>query len=167
MKRELLIGLILLVTGFAACKKAEVGGGSSGSGVGNGPGNGIAPGGCIPAPCQGALCTAVFTEIHVDVRDQNGAAVNLDAFVVTDAAGVALPPSNGSSVYGYPNNGDGRYTIVNDAWVQGHQNSTMAVRARGYINGIEVFNEPYTIEADCCHVSRPSGKDLITVIIRQ
>jgi hypothetical protein len=145
MKRKILIVFALLATGFGACKKIDCGG--------NNPSNN----------CSGVFCTAVFDEEHMEVRYSNGTPVNLDAFVVTDAAGTPLPKANGQDVYGYPHNGNGKYTIINDAWVQGHQNTTKTVRAKGYINGTEVFNEPFTIGADCCHVNMTTGNSTVTI----
>lgn len=65
-------------------------------------------------------------------------------------------------VFGYPSNGaNGVYTVLNDAWRTGHQNSKVRIRAHGLKNSVEVFNEVYEIETDCCHVIKLSGKDRI------
>lgn len=151
MKRSILIGLAILATGFGACKKC----GDHGPGRGNGSGGG--------SNCAAVICTAVFEEEHLRVQDAAGNPVNLSSFVVTDATGTPLPMSNGQAVYGYPHNGNGKYTVINDAWVSGHQNTSMSVRAKGYINGVQVFDQPYTVAADCCHVSMTGGGTTITV----
>src|SRR4051812_8520648 len=109
MRRHLLIGLILLAAAFSACNK-PVDGGSTG------------PGGVSsPTDCSGVMCTAMFASVGLQVRNAAGAPVALDAFVVTDASGAPLPMNNGQAVYGYPNIGDGTYSVINDNWVQGHQ----------------------------------------------
>jgi len=162
MKKHFLIGLMLLATGFGACNKA-IDGGTTSPGKGGG-GSGIAPGGCFPrTDCAGVMCTAMFATVGLEVRDAAGAPIALDAFVVTDASGNPLPMNNGQAVYGYPNNGDGNYTVINDAWVQGHQNTNMTVHAKGYIKGSEVFNLPFGVGADCCHVNKISGQDFVTI----
>ena len=110
------------------------------------------------------FCTAVFAEVLLEVKNTSGAAVTLDSFVVTDLSGRPLPPSStGIPVYGYPQSGNGMYTVINDAWLGGHRNSSASVRAIGFINSVQVFNEPYTIVADCCHVGKTSGKDAIII----
>lgn len=165
MKRNLLFALIFATVCFAGCNKAN----DPRTPVlqdNPGTGNGIAAGGCVipPVDCKGVLCTAHFAEVSLEVRDAAGAPVDVDSFVVTTLAGVPLPPSAwGLPVYGYLHAGDGLYTVINDGWVQGHQNSNMSVRAKGFINKIQVFDEPFVILADCCHVGKHSGKDAITI----
>jgi hypothetical protein len=161
MKRNILFALMLSAAGLAACNKCDMPGHPR-----NNPGNGdgSTPGGCFPrANCDDVICTAQFVAVRVEVKDRAGAPLALDAFVVTDPGGVPLPAVGGSPVYGYPQPANGSYTVINDSWLQGHRNSSMQVVAKGYIKGNEVFSEPYTIEADCCHVSKRSGKDVIRI----
>jgi len=156
MKKHLLIALILLAAAFSACNKPVDDGCPAG------------PGNCFPATdCNGVMCTEVFASVGLQVRDAAGAPVVLDAFVVTDAAGSALPMNNGQAVYGSGNHADGNYAVVTDAWVRGHENSNMAVQAKGYIKGTEVFNVPFTIAADCCHVYKLAGQDFVTITHQQ
>ena len=148
MKRHILIGLMLLATGFGACKKIDCGGSN--------------PGG--PTNCAGVMCTAVYEEDHIIVRYSDGTPVQLDAFVVTDLNGSALPANNGNAVYGTPHSGNGgMYTVINDSWVAGHQNSSKNVRVKGYINFLQVFDVPATISADCCHVNMTTANGTITI----
>jgi hypothetical protein len=160
MKRNILFALMLSVAGFAACNKCDMPGGPR-----HYPedGSGIAPGGCFPHACTDVICTAQFSAVQLEVVNSAGAPVTLDAFVVTDLSGAPLPAVGGSPVYGYPQSGNGRYTVINDSWVRGHQNSSMQVIAKGFIKGSQVFSEPFTIVADCCHVSKSSGKDVTTI----
>jgi hypothetical protein len=58
---------------------------------------------------------------------------------------------------------DGRLIIVNDGWMQGHQGMQMPVQAKGFLNGVPVFDQAYTIGADCCHVYKAAGPDVIAV----
>jgi hypothetical protein len=81
---------------------------------------------------------------------------------VTDLAGTPLPPdASGMPVYGPATAGTGTYAVINDAWVGGHQNNNDIVIAKGYLGGVQVFSERYTVLADCCHVSKAAGKDTI------
>jgi hypothetical protein len=147
MKKSLLFTLFIAAASFVACNKSDKGTPETGDG----------PGGCFPptTDCRDVICTAVFVGITVEVKDAGGAPLTLNSFVVTDASG--------TPVSGTPSPRAGLYTIVNDAWLSGHSNTTALLRAKGFINGVEVFNEPYTISADCCHVSKVSGKDVIVL----
>lgn len=113
--------------------------------------------------CDGAVCTMNFVSINVDVANGSGAAVLLDSFVVTDRNGNALRSNaNGLPVFGTTEKA-GTYTVMNDGWVRGHEGIGGNFLAKGYLNGAVVFNEPYKITADCCHVTKISGKDRIIV----
>ncbi len=158
MKRKIL-ALLLMSVSFTACKKSDT---TKEETPGTCPG-GIAPGGCFPAPkdCSGVLCTAYFAQIELDVT-KGGAPVTLDSFIVTDLAGKPLPLSpSGLLVYGPA--GGGRYVVMSDAWMAGHQNNFYRVIAKGYIGGATVFSEQYDITTDCCHVSKTGGKDSIVL----
>ncbi len=113
--------------------------------------------------CSGVVCTASWDMINVDIVDAGGAPVNLDSLAVTNAAGAPVPLSNGQRVWGNPYNGNGRYTVLNDGWVSGHEGLGSHFYAKGFRNGQMVFNEVYKISADCCHISKLSGKDRIIV----
>ena len=113
--------------------------------------------------CSGTMCTANFVMIDVEVKSASGAATRLDSFVVTDKSGRALPPSaSGLPVFGASDLA-GRYTVLNDAWVAGHEGLGGHFYAKGFQRGVMVFNEEYKISADCCHLSKVSGKDQIIV----
>jgi hypothetical protein len=160
MRKNILFALMLAVAGIAACKKSDV---ATSPGIPEN-GDGIAPGGCYPpGNCAGVFCTAQFADVPLEVRNGTGTAVILDSFVVTNLSGVPLPSVNGVPAYAYPQSGAGVYSVMNDSWVQGHQNSRIQVIAKGYVNGSEVFREPFTITTDCCHVGKQSGKDVITI----
>jgi hypothetical protein len=109
------------------------------------------------------ICTAEFRQESIRIEDASGNPVTLDSFVVTTLAGTALPNGAAGSVYGYPYSGQGQYTLINDAWLAGNQNSTMQVIAKGFKGGSAVFSEAYTIAADCCHVGKQAGKDVIII----
>ena len=114
------------------------------------------------ADCEGVICTQDLRSISITVLQANSNPVALDSFVVTDMNNVALPAGTSDPVYGYPMSGyEGQYTLINDAWVQGHQSTTMPVRAKGWKGGSQVFDQPYTIGADCCHVYKQDGPDTI------
>lgn len=112
--------------------------------------------------CDGVVCTMNFASIGVDVANGSGP-VLLDSFVVTDRSGKPLTAnSSGLPVFGRTEQA-GRYCVMSDAWVNGHEGIGGNFLAKGYVNGAVVFSEPYKITADCCHVTKISGKDRIIV----
>jgi hypothetical protein len=162
------LSLLLLAT-TTSCNKNDDDGADCPS-IASEVSTGIAAGGCVivdpcAEPCSpDVVCTMIFAEVSATAMGQNNNVVVPDSFVVTNLAGTPLPPVGGQSVYGVSSAGDGRLTIVNDAWVQGHQGMQMDVRAKGFSNGTLLFDQVYTIGADCCHVYKASGPDVISVL---
>lgn len=112
--------------------------------------------------CEAVFCTAEFAEVRLEVHNASGQPAQLDSFFVTDINGAVLKPISGMPVFGNPSNGEnGVYTVLNDAWRTGHQNTNVQVRAHGLKNSVEVFNEVYEVSTDCCHVRKVSGKDVV------
>lgn len=167
MKRSLLIAAAFALTALSACKKDKP-----------------AVEACPSPGCFGPnICTRQFSQVFIHVYTADGGPAVLDSFVVTDAAGIPLPPYNGNNVWGYVHGGGGQaspgilpggcildsngingaYSIINDGWVPEHQNTKTSVWAKGFIGGHAVFSEPYVIAADCCTASKYAGKDVITL----
>ncbi len=155
---------LALAASAAACKKDD---GDDCPTIQETTSPGIAAGGCIivdpcAEPCNGdVICTSDFRSISVTAVDAANNPLAVDSFVVTDAAGTPLPPAYGELVYGIV--GDGRFAIINDGWMQGHQGMQMDVRAKGFSNGTLLFDQAYAIGADCCHVYKAAGPDVIAV----
>lgn len=101
-----------------------------------------------------------FRAITVSAVDAANNPLAIDSFVVIDPTGAPLV-ANGLPLYEIA--GDGRLTIVNDGWMAGHQGMQMPVQAKGFSNGTQLFNQAYTIGADCCHVYKAAGPDVIAV----
>lgn len=155
-----------LIVSASACKKSDNGDCPT---IQEAVSPGIAPGGCVMAdpcgePCSpDVACTMIFADVSATAVSQNNALVVPDSFVVTDLAGTPLPPAGGQPVYGISSAENGRLTIVNDAWVQGHKGMQTDVRAKGFLNGVLLFDQAFVIGADCCHVYKASGPDVISV----
>ena len=154
MKRKSLFALVILATTLGSCKKCY---------DHNNPDGGDTTGGTDAPNCLTLLCTQEFAQVVLEVKNPTGTAVILDSFVVTDLSATPLAPVNGNAVFGPINAGTGGYAVINDAWVKAHRNTTMQVRAKGFINGAQIFNEPYTISVDCCHVRKISGTSSVTI----
>lgn len=173
MKKTLFAALLLSAGLFASCNKSNNPGNDCPTPAPHpAPGTSIAPGGCIPptdgpcdspstASCDHVVCTMDFVTLKLQVTDASAAPVVLDSFLVTDLNGNPVPMGYGILPGGCVE--PGVYQIANDSWVQGHQNTTMPVRAKGYKSGALVVNEMVTIGADCCHVYRASGPGSVVV----
>jgi hypothetical protein len=98
----------------------------------------------------------MFAMISVQVTDAAGAPVKLDE-VYTVRTG------NGAKITVEQNMGEGRYTVLDDSYQKELTNITDDFRFVGIINGIKVVDEPYTLGADCCHVRKENGKEIVIV----
>lgn len=110
--------------------------------------------------CSGVACTKNLVSVGFELRDAAGQPVVLDSFVVTDRAGTPIPASYG---WGLVSETSGHYTVLTDSWVRGHEGLGAYFLAKGFRGGVKVFDESYKISADCCHISKMSGKDRIIV----
>ncbi len=110
-------------------------------------------------PCDSVMCTMNVVAIALSVVDSSNTPVVLDSFYTTDMAGHKLPVG----LYSY-NNYSHNYIVLTDGWVQGHQRTNVHLLFQGYKNGVKIVDEPYSVNADCCHIQKVSGKD--SVIIR-
>jgi hypothetical protein len=104
-----------------------------------------------------------FRAVSLRVVDASAQPVKLDSFVVVDMNGVPLPTAvGGTPVFG-PAGNNGLYIVLNDAWRTGHENTTVQVRALGFVNAVKVVDEVYQVATDCCHVSKVAGKEEVMV----
>lgn len=108
--------------------------------------------------CQGVMCTAMFAMINTKVVDANGHFVQLDDAYVMRVKNNDIYHTNQSNMIV-----DSSYIVIDDGYVSKMYNSTETFYFIGIKNGIKVVNEPFVISADCCHVSKHSGKATIVV----
>jgi hypothetical protein len=113
---------------------------------------------------DGTVCTYNLASVSLRVVDAAGSPVMVDSFVVTNRAGVIVPPNaEGHPVWGESSGANGNYTVLSDAWVEGHQGLGSYFLAKGFSSGAMVFSETFRISADCCHISKISGPEQIVV----
>jgi hypothetical protein len=108
--------------------------------------------------CSGEIiCTEIFAMVTVQVKDTNGNAVALDEYyTIREKTGEKLPKySNGLQ--------DGTYPVVDDNFIGTLKKGYEGLRFVGKKNGVEVVNEIYEVEGDCCHVNKRSGKETVIV----
>ncbi len=127
------------------------------------------------------ICGVIYhppQQILITVQYDDGTRVALDSFVVADSAGAPVNDriggQNVSGSYSATNgilpggcidsNGiNGRYCLVNEIWLNYYMSTPAMLQAKGYVNGIQVFNEPYTITTSNNSLVKSTGKDMIII----
>jgi hypothetical protein len=106
--------------------------------------------------CAGVACTAMFAMVSVQVTDANGQPVALDdAYTVASKTGEKIKVEQPI--------GAGQYVVIDDSYRQKLMNRTDDFRFIGMKNGVIVVDQAYRISADCCHVSKVSGPEAVTI----
>ncbi len=105
--------------------------------------------------CEGVMCTMQFAMVTVSVRDADANPVSLDSAVTIGKSGRVI--ATGAHM------GNGVYTVADDGYQKALALRSEDVVFRGFIAGRQVVEGTYTIEADCCHVSRKSGPETLVV----
>jgi hypothetical protein len=106
--------------------------------------------------CSGAICTEIFVSVSVLVTNSADEAVMLDeVYTVRDKTGERIDVAQGM--------GEGYYAVLTDNYRSQIRNSTETFTFIGIKDGQQVVNEKYSISADCCHIDKRSGKDIIIV----
>ncbi len=129
-----LAGFIFLTTSSTSCKKKSDGN------------------------CADVMCTAMFTMINTKVTDANGRYVKLDEVYTQRASNKDIyRPDQAMMAF------DSTYIVLDDSYLTKLQNQTDSFYFIGIKNGVKVVNEPFVLGADCCHVSKQSGKATIVI----
>lgn len=106
--------------------------------------------------CGQVMCTMMFAMVNAEVKDANGAAVTADkVFTIKDGTTDTLKFEQQVL--------NGGYVVIDDSYVKELQNKQALFHFIGIKNGQVLFNEPYTISADCCHIKKEAGKAVITL----
>lgn len=92
----------------------------------------------------------------VQVKTSDNVSVQLDEVYT-------IRTKNGEKITLSQSMAEGRYHVLDDSYQKRIANTTEAFRFVGKKSGQTIVDEPYLISADCCHVKKESGKDVITV----
>lgn len=94
--------------------------------------------------------------VTVQVVDQDNQPVTLDeAYTVRKKTGEKIKLEQ--------NMEDGMYSVLDDSYKNKLENSKDQFQFVGVKEGKVVANESFDISADCCHVQKQSGKEIIVV----
>jgi hypothetical protein len=118
--------------------------------------------------CDGdVICTMDHRAVGVTLVNSTGGPAAVDSVQTTDRRGRILRSKSGHRVYGLFHsiwNGEKAAYVVDDGWVAGNQGEEIRVIFRGFRGNEVVFEENFTVGADCCHVYKEAGADRITVL---
>lgn len=107
--------------------------------------------------CEEAICTMEFRSLNVQIKDNAGNPVKFDEVFT-------LRVNTGERIrYDINTNPDGSYTVLDDSYQKKLSQSTAEFRFVAIKAGKELVNELYVISADCCHISKVSGKEEVVV----
>ncbi len=105
--------------------------------------------------CVDVACTMMFAMVTVQVQEQDGSPVVLDeVYTVRKSSNETIKPQQQSAEGGH-------YVVLDDSYVGSLKQSVDSFTFVGMKNGQRVVEEPYVLGADCCHVRRESGKEVI------
>jgi hypothetical protein len=98
----------------------------------------------------------MWVSIGVTVKNAAGQPVQLDdAYTMVSKTGQRIPLERRAN--------EGQYTVLDDSYRKELENRQDEFKFVGMKNGAKVVEETYQISADCCHVKKVSGKDVVVV----
>ena len=107
-------------------------------------------------PCEGVICTMMFAMITSQVVNSSGTPIQLDE-------AYTIRVKNNERLDLEQQMADGRYNVIDDSYQKQLANTNEDFTFFGVKDGKIVVQEPFTVGADCCHVKKQKGKDVIVV----
>lgn len=102
---------------------------------------------------ENTICTEMFAMVTVKVIDQLGNSVHFDEVYT-------IRKSNNETIR-ITQSMDGMLIVLDDSYQSKLKQDKDTFHIVGIKNGQKVLDEPYMISADCCHVSKVSGREEI------
>lgn len=106
--------------------------------------------------CENAICTEVFMTVATQVVDKDGIPVILDEVYT-------MRTNLDERIEIDQHMGEGSYIVLDDNYRLKLQNNSGEFTFVGKKDGKIVVEEPFTISADCCHIEKKTGKEVITL----
>lgn len=107
--------------------------------------------------CSGAICTEIFMMANMYITDSSNRTLKLDSYYsVNNDTKDTFRTQQEPFI-------DGSYVILDDNYTGKMHNKTYSFNFIAIKTGKVVVNEPFTASADCCHISKVSGKDTVVV----
>jgi hypothetical protein len=99
-------------------------------------------------------CTMMFAMVTAEVNDPTMTAIPLEVYTLRKSTGEKITHDQTTAQ-------SGRYIVLDDGYQKKLQQATDTFVFVGTRSGAKVFEEQYVISADCCHINKVSGKDVI------
>lgn len=109
----------------------------------------------IAGCCTEPICTEEFRMVNLQVRSSSHQPVILDS-AYTIRAGNAERIT-------YPAMGAGYYTVLDDSYQPKLKRDKDQFTFYGFLGGVKVVEEVYSISADNCHIRKEGGKDSVAI----
>jgi hypothetical protein len=105
-------------------------------------------------------CTAVYLSFKVKIKNSDGSVYKLDSFATTRVEDdkIVVTKNNISAYDDSVSRGKGEYLVFSDGHTYLTNECGKEFNFTGYKNSIEVINEKYVFNHDCCHMQIVSGK---------
>ena len=107
--------------------------------------------------CAGVACTADYRIVTIEVKDQNGDPVLLDAY------NVLIVNTNERLTFDPEVPTGGQYTLVEDQHMSLISSDGTLLLFEGLINDEVIASEEFVVGHDCCHVIKVSGPDEVVI----
>lgn len=106
---------------------------------------------CKQQKCpENTICTDLFAMVTVKVTDQSGNTVHFDDVYTTR--------KSNSETIRIKQSMDGSLIVLDDGYQSKLKQDKDTFYIVGVKNGQKLLHEPYVISADCCHISKVSGR---------
>jgi len=106
--------------------------------------------------CDHAICTDMFAMIGVYINDLSMTPEKLEVYTIRNSTGEKITLTQNETNLGV-------YFILDDSYRSKIAGKTETFTLVGTKAGTQVFQQAYQIKADCCHVSKVSGKDSLRI----
>ncbi len=108
--------------------------------------------------CRTAICTLELRSISIKVKSNTLDTVALDNYYTVNT-------SINDTIFAAHTliDNNGFYSVLSDNYTNKMRNKTYQFRFIGIIGSNIVVDEPFTVSADCCHISKVSGKSEVFI----
>jgi hypothetical protein len=109
-----------------------------------------------PLNCDKVICSDVFAMIGIYISDLSMTPEKLEVYTIRNSTGEKITLTQNETNIGV-------YFILDDSYRSKIAGTTETFTFVGTKAGTQIFQQTYQIKADCCHVSKVSGKDSLTI----
>jgi hypothetical protein len=109
----------------------------------------------VTPACDGVACTMLFAMVNITVTDSMCGNITPDDVYTIRVDNLDTIRTSSSPVL------ENSYIVLDDNYLPKMRNAKYDFRFVCKKNGKTVVDEPFTLNADCCHISKVSGKQSV------